>query len=114
MTVTSKESAEHYVWGDNCDAWHLVKTNSLSVIEEIVPTGCTEIRHYHNKSEQFFYVLSGKASLAVDGKNYSINNNQGLYIPAKTTHKLTNHENDELRFIVISVPPSHNDRIEVE
>lgn len=113
MAVISKENAEHYIWGGKCDGWHLVKTNSLSVIEENVPSGCTEVRHFHNNSEQFFYVLSGKAALEVDGKNYNIKSNHGMYIPAKTAHKLTNNDKDELRFIVISVPPSHSDRIEV-
>ena len=33
----SKENSEHYKWGDNCSGWHLVKTQSLSVIEELMP-----------------------------------------------------------------------------
>lgn len=27
----SKHIAEHYIWGDNCDGWHLVKNQDLSV-----------------------------------------------------------------------------------
>ncbi|PKF76460.1 cupin domain-containing protein, partial [Vibrio sp. vnigr-6D03] len=36
MTVISRENAEHYVWGERCDGWHLVKSTSLSVIQEKV------------------------------------------------------------------------------
>jgi hypothetical protein len=28
----SKQNAEHYIWGDSCDDWHLVKSKELSVI----------------------------------------------------------------------------------
>ena len=36
MTIhsISRENAEHYVWGEICDGWHLVKDAKLSVIEE--------------------------------------------------------------------------------
>jgi hypothetical protein len=40
-------TAEHYVWGDVCDGWHLVKSPSLSVIQERVPPGGAEVKHYH-------------------------------------------------------------------
>jgi len=30
----SKQCAEHYIWGDQCDGWHLVKNNDLSIIHE--------------------------------------------------------------------------------
>lgn len=26
--MISKETAEHYVWGEICDGWHLVKTGT--------------------------------------------------------------------------------------
>lgn len=30
----SKANSEHYIWGTNCSGWHLVKSDSVSVIEE--------------------------------------------------------------------------------
>jgi hypothetical protein len=33
----SKQNAEHYIWGDNCDGWHLVNNKDLSVIHERMP-----------------------------------------------------------------------------
>jgi hypothetical protein len=40
----SRENAEHYRWGDDCDGWHLVKSDDLSVIEELIPSGAAEAR----------------------------------------------------------------------
>jgi len=34
VEVISRENAEHYVWGDSCDGWHLVRDSDLSVGEE--------------------------------------------------------------------------------
>ena len=58
MTAISIKDAPHYTWGDLCDGWHLAKTDALSVIQERVPHGAAETRHFHNRAEQFFYVLS--------------------------------------------------------
>ena len=33
----SRDNAEHYRWGHECDGWHLVKDKNLSVIEEFMP-----------------------------------------------------------------------------
>jgi hypothetical protein len=52
--VVSGENAEHYVWGDGCDGWHLVRGDSLSVIEERMPAGAREQRHFHERVRQFF------------------------------------------------------------
>ena len=66
--MTSIENAEHYIWGGNCDGWHLLNRDDMSVIQERVPCGGTEIMHYHNLSRQFFYVLEGEVTFVVDGK----------------------------------------------
>ena len=112
--VISTANAEHYTWGDDCDGWHLVKTEMLSVISERVPPGCEEIRHYHQKSEQFFYVLSGIASLEVDGKTNLLKPQQGLHVKAGKPHQLRNDQIHDLIFLVTSVPPSHGDRVQTK
>ncbi len=43
--VVSRVNAQHYRWGDDCDAWHLVKDPQLTVIEELMPPGSAEVRH---------------------------------------------------------------------
>ncbi|WP_017150237.1 cupin domain-containing protein [Bacillus bingmayongensis] len=63
----SKQSAEHYR-GDKCDGWRLVNQNDLSVIHERMPPNTSEVRHYHTKSRQFFFVLIGTATLEIDGQ----------------------------------------------
>ncbi len=111
--MISKESAEHYRWGAGCDGWHLVKSDSLSVIQELVPSGCAEVRHYHKRAEQFFFVLAGIATLEVNGAIHSLKKFQGMHVPAGVPHQLKNRHSEDLMFIVSSTPPSHGDRIEL-
>lgn len=56
--IKSEKNSEHYVWGGDCDGWHYLKSDALSVIKERVPAGRSEIRHFHKFAEQFFYILS--------------------------------------------------------
>mgnify|MGYP001822067950 FL=1 len=86
----------------------------MSVIQEQVPAGAGELRHYHQRAEQFFYVLSGVAALEVEGEEHVLHMGQGLHVAAGKAHRLTNRHSQALNFLVISTPPSHGDRIDLE
>jgi mannose-6-phosphate isomerase-like protein (cupin superfamily) len=109
--VIDKYHAEHYNWGENCDGWHLVKSDVLSVIQELMPPHTAEVRHFHSRSRQFFFVLSGEATIEVDGTRHTLNTQQGLEIPPGVAHQVCNDSEAELSFLVVSCPPSHGDRI---
>lgn len=106
----NKETGEHYVWGDHCDGWHLLKSAELSVIEERMPPGTAEVRHWHRRAQQFFYILSGKAAMEVDGRRKALSAGQGIWIPIGVPHQMKNDSSADVRFLVISQPPSHGDR----
>lgn len=110
MSVASIETGKHYIWGGNCDGWHLAASPNLSVIQERVPSGSSEVRHLHNKAEQFFYVLGGIASLEVAGRTHQLNANEGFHVPAGVPHTLSNQHAQTLDFLVISTPPAQADR----
>jgi mannose-6-phosphate isomerase-like protein (cupin superfamily) len=106
----SKETAEHYTWGERCDGWHLLKSPQLSVIQERMPPGTAEVRHFHRHAQQFFYILSGEAVMEVDGRPVDLTAGQGIWIPAGAAHQMRNESADEVHFLVVSHPPSHGDR----
>jgi len=112
MPVVSIANSEHYLWGNNCDGWHLAASKNLSVIRERVPSGSSENRHLHKSAEQFFYVLSGIATLEVDGKIYTLQPGEGYHVPAGMAHTLSNEHEQVLEFLVVSTPPSHGDRVD--
>ena len=106
----SRENAEHYRWGDDCDGWHLVKDESLSVIEEFIPSGASEVRHYHRKAQQFFYILSGEVMMEVEGRTTLLRAGAGIRVLPGARHQISNPSSSAARFLVISQPPSHGDR----
>ncbi|HEX3472971.1 MAG TPA: cupin domain-containing protein [Silvibacterium sp.] len=106
----SVSNAEHYVWGNVCDGWHLLRGESLSVIEELMPPATEELRHFHTRSRQFFYVLEGELTMEVEGHLYPLLARQGLEIAPGQPHQALNRSGSSARFLVISQPPSHGDR----
>jgi mannose-6-phosphate isomerase-like protein (cupin superfamily) len=113
IKIINTGNAEHYSWGDKCDGWHFVKNDGLSVIREKMPPGATEIMHYLEKSRQFFYILSGKASIEVEDKKYILLPSNGIEIPPLIPHRMYNDSDTDVEFIVVSQPKSHGDRVEV-
>ena len=111
--MISRESAEHYRWGDGCDGWQLVKGAGLSVIEERMPPGASEQRHLHKTARQFFYVLAGEMTMEVEGVEQRLGANEGLEIGPGMAHQAFNRGEGDVRFVVVSQPPSHGDRIDV-
>jgi mannose-6-phosphate isomerase-like protein (cupin superfamily) len=104
-------NAEHYIWGENCDGWHLLKNDAASVIQELMPPRTKEVRHRHAVSRQFFFVLTGRATIELDGTTHILGSHQGLEIPSGVAHQVMNNSDGAVEFLVISVPPSHHDRL---
>jgi quercetin dioxygenase-like cupin family protein len=108
------QTAPHYAWGDGCDGWHLVQTPALSVIEERMPPGASEVRHSHRSATQFFYVLEGTLSIEVEGCEHVLGKGQGVSIAAGQAHQVLNRSAAVAEFLVVSSPPSHGDRVPAE
>lgn len=110
----SKHNGEHYIWGESCDGWHLVNQHDLSVIHERMPSGTSEVRHYHVKSRQFFFVLSGTAELEMNGETFLLHSQEGLEVAPGVPHQMKNTSDDDVEFLVISHPQTRGDRMVVD
>ena len=108
---TSTQNAEHYQWGNNCDGWHLLRSDSLSVIQERMPAGTAEQYHFHERAQQLFYILKGRATFILDNKEQTVREGESLHIPPLIKHCIKNLETEDLHFLVISEPKSHGDRV---
>src|SRR5258708_6263828 len=107
------KTAEHYVWGGVCDGWHLLKHPELSVIQERVPPGVGEVKHFHSRARQFFYILSGRATLEFDDRAVNLAVGQGMHVPPGIPHRFANHSDADVVFLVISSPITAGDRTNV-
>jgi mannose-6-phosphate isomerase-like protein (cupin superfamily) len=112
--VISIENAKHYIWGEICDGWHLLKRDDMSVIQERVPAGGAEVMHYHNVARQFFYILEGQGTMVFEDHEVILKKGQGLEIPPQVPHRFLNGLETAVDFLVISVPTTRGDRIQIE
>jgi mannose-6-phosphate isomerase-like protein (cupin superfamily) len=110
-TMISKDTAEHYTWGDSCDGWRLVDRAELSVIHERMPPGTAEFWHHHRAARQFFFVLAGRATMEVGGAYHTLGAQQGIEIAPGLPHQMRNDSDADVEFLVISQPTARGDRV---
>ncbi|RUQ81518.1 cupin domain-containing protein [Legionella septentrionalis] len=116
-TVTSVQSiqtSQHYKWGDACDGWWLHQNEKFTIISERMPPNTAEKQHYHQLTDQFFYCLEGELYIHMLNEGYNLKAREGLFVPAKTIHKVKNKSSGDVQFLVISSPNAHHDRIDIE
>ncbi|MFB0713924.1 cupin domain-containing protein [Buttiauxella noackiae] len=111
--MISKDNAEHYIWGDNCDGWYLLNRADMLIIHEKMPSGTCEKRHFHSVSRQFFFVLQGVLTMELEGNKHEIKAHQGLEIQPGIKHQARNDGQSSVEFIVISQPTTRGDRSDI-
>lgn len=112
--IIDKQTAEHYLWGDNCDSWVLADTVGLSVKQESMPSGTKEKLHFHTNAQQFFFILKGSATFYLEGNKIIVTEQKGVLVLPKTKHFIANETIEQLDFLVISQPTTNNDRTTIE
>jgi mannose-6-phosphate isomerase-like protein (cupin superfamily) len=113
ITPISTVNAEHYNWGERCQAWFLLKSPSLTVIEEEMPPGTSEWLHFHSWAQQLFYILGGEARIDIGGESVGLKPFQSVHVPPGRPHRIRNVSTKTLKFLVISEPDSHRDKVPI-
>ena len=114
LRLISTNTAEHYTWGQQCDAWILLKSDAVHVLQESMPPGTTEVMHYHGKSRQLFYVLRGELAMRTESGSTVIPPGCAVVIEPLTPHQARNESADHVDFLVVSCPPTQGDRFNSE
>lgn len=113
MTETSpigKDNAPSFTWREVCAGWTFVDQPSLHVIEERMPPGTFELRHVHELTHQFYFVLQGRATVESGAGRFEVAAMQGIEIPPGLEHQMRNESDTELEFLVISTRRPREDR----
>ncbi|MBI4913047.1 MAG: cupin domain-containing protein [Acidobacteria bacterium] len=113
MSPESILTAKRYAWGQGCEGWHLLRAPGLHVIQERVPPGAGERRHFHGSARQFFYVLSGRAVMEVEGQEHLLQMGDCIHVPPGANHQFRNPFGEPVDFLVVSQPSSHGDRTDL-
>lgn len=111
MRKISKHNAlHHYRWGNGCDGWVLVDTETLSVKHERMPPQTAEALHYHEKAQQFFFILKGISTFEVENERIEVEEGKGIHIIPGKKHRIINNTAEDIEFILSSQPSTSNDR----
>ena len=109
MDVRSREEAEPFTTADGStirvllDADVARAANQSLAEAELQPHQATE-RHYHARSEEIYYLLSGNGEMEVDGARRGVEPGEAVLIPPGAWHQIRAHERP-LRFLCCCAPP---------
>jgi mannose-6-phosphate isomerase-like protein (cupin superfamily) len=76
----------------------------FSLLVNTMNAGAASDEHKHDV-EHCWYILSGKATMLVDGKSFRIEPDMAVYAPAHKLHKIIVDPGQDLTYIVVYAPP---------
>ena len=84
---------------DNCGSQRLQVNHGVVKPGQSLP-GAAHPAPY----DEIYYVLSGRATLRMDGEDYDLEKDSVVFIPAGTFHALTNESQTE-EFVIVTIWP---------
>lgn len=79
-----------------------------SLAEASIPAGSATDRHYHKRSEEFYFLLEGEGTMEIDGETCPVAPGDAILIPPGAWHQIT--ASTALRFLCCCAPPyAHDD-----
>ena len=110
----NRRTAPRFTWREVCDGWAFVSADNLNVVLERMPSGTFEVRHVHERTRQFYFVLKGRATLDVGGNLAELSAGSGIEIAPKTPHQMRNDSTGSIEFLVVSSGPPGEDRQDLD
>jgi mannose-6-phosphate isomerase-like protein (cupin superfamily) len=88
----------------------LIRNQSLA--EARLPAGGVTAAHYHPRTEEIYYILSGRGRMEIDGCARDVGPGDAIAIPPGAHHQIRNIGPDTLRFLCCCAPPyEHEDTV---
>ncbi len=81
-----------------------------SLAEATLAEGGSTERHYHQISEEFYFILEGEGVMELDGMSECVKRGDAILIPRGSWHSIAASPSSTLRFLCCCAPPySHED-----
>jgi mannose-6-phosphate isomerase-like protein (cupin superfamily) len=80
-----------------------------SLAEAVMPAGKATAEHYHAKSEEIYFILSGVGEIRVNGVSSPVRAGDAVALPPGSVHKIWNRGDSDLVFLCICVPAYEHD-----
>jgi mannose-6-phosphate isomerase-like protein (cupin superfamily) len=105
MKLTSLDRAEPFTTKDGSTIRELHHTQAQSLAEAQLEPGQATQRHYHERSEEIYFVTKGSGELEVDGETRTVRRGDAILIPPGAWHTLANDGTSELTILCMCSPP---------
>jgi mannose-6-phosphate isomerase-like protein (cupin superfamily) len=114
MDIVNRAQTQPFVTKDGSEIRELLACrNSVirnqSLAEATVAPGASTQEHYHPKSEEIYYILSGTARMKIDDEWREVGPLDAVAIPPGARHKIWNTGTGPLVFLCCCAPGYEND-----
>ena len=82
---------------------------TMSIAEATVQVGESTEYHYHRVSDEIYYILKGIGILEIEEDVKEVRENDCVFIPVRSRHKIKNIGKVPLKILCVSSPPYSDD-----
>ena len=105
MTTTThflrRDPADVQPWAETCGQIRCLIEEKDGAAGEVHHVEIQDAKlHYHERTDEFYYVLSGKGSMLLDGEQIELHEGVVVYVPRGTRHRAWGN----LTVLVVCVP----------
>ncbi len=117
MEVVHRDQSAPFSTKDRSEIRSILdRTNSTvakqSLAEATVLPGLETEEHYHQQTEEIYYIVRGQGLMVLGGEGREVGPGHGILIPPGTRHKIRNMGKEPLVFLCCCSPPySHEDTV---
>ncbi len=112
MKRIAREQLEPFVTKDKSIIREIYRSEVMSLAEALVPPEKETLYHFHETSEEVYYILEGRGMMRVEGEQREVKNDHTIVLPKGTKHNIKNIGEGDLRILCISIPPyTHEDTV---
>lgn len=120
MDITNIDKLTPFTTADGSEIRELLAHRNSCICQQslaearLAPGGATT-PHYHPRTEEIYYILTGEAEMQIDGRMARVGPGDAIAIPPNATHQITNVGSSELKFLCCCAPPyEHEDTVLLE
>jgi len=115
--ISHYKNIKSYVTQDSSEIRELMHPNvqgnqQQSLAEAIVKPGEKTLLHYHEKSEELYYILQGTGEMQLGDETFTVNMGDTICIPSGSQHCIENTGDYDLKILCCCAPAySHADTV---
>ena len=120
MEIVNRNEVTPFITKDTSEIRNILSPDNSSIrrqslAEALLPPGRATEEHRHPKTEEIYYIQSGRGRMRIEGEERDVQAFDGIAIRPGALHKIWNTGDEPLTFLCCCVPPyTHEDTELVE